>query len=269
MPLTLTVPSAPMSLNPALTALARITEETELDDGVRVAGELVEARRRARSAAHDRARRRPARPLLPAELSAPTVQAGRRGDDFCRRLAAALHPDFFRGDDWRFSYRTSDDGPAFVVASGSPAPDPASCFLHLQPGTARGGLRPAAHRPRRLRPGLPRRAGRRSGRLPPHRHRRRHGPAQRRRDTRPGRPAPAAAVPVRPRRVGPGVHPAARARGRPRRRAGAGHVVRPAPLPAGRRRHRRGRARRRPRGSTGGGPPDAHRTPASTRPRST
>ena len=135
MPLTLTVPSAPMSSNPALTALARIIEETELDDGVRVAGELVEA-----AAEHGRLLTTALADALHTRyfrgLSAPRVQAGRRGDDFCRRLAAALHPDFFRGDDWRFSYRTSDDGPAFVVASGSPARDSASCFLHLQPGTA-------------------------------------------------------------------------------------------------------------------------------------
>lgn len=135
MPLTLAVPTAPMSLNPALASLARIIEETELDDGVRVAGELVAA-----TSAHGRLLTSALADALHARyfrgLSAPKVQAGRRGDDFCRRLADALRPDFLRGDGWRFAWRTSDGGPAFVVASGSPVRDTASCFLHLQAGTA-------------------------------------------------------------------------------------------------------------------------------------
>lgn len=136
MPLTLAVPSAPMSLNPGLAALARITEETELGDGVRVAGELV-----AVSREHGRLLTTALADALHAryfrgEHTRRATLNGRRGDDFCRRLASALRPDFLRGDDWRFAWRTSERGPAFVVASGPPARASASCFLHLQAGTA-------------------------------------------------------------------------------------------------------------------------------------
>ena len=141
MPLTLAVPPAPMSINPALATLAQITEETELDDGVRVAGELVPV-------PHDQGRRRLVTTALAdalharyfradTGLSTPEVQAGRRGDDFCRRLATALHPDFFRRDGWRFSYRTTGGVPSFVITAGNRAgDDAASCFLHLQPAAA-------------------------------------------------------------------------------------------------------------------------------------
>jgi hypothetical protein len=61
---------------------------------------------------------------------------GRRGDAFCRRLADALRPEFFCRDGWRFAYRTAAGVPSFVVSAGTPAGDTASCFLHLQPGTA-------------------------------------------------------------------------------------------------------------------------------------
>jgi hypothetical protein len=141
MPLTLAFSTrvAPMSGNPSLAALARITEETELDDGVRVAGELVPV-------PHDQGRRRLLTTSLADALHAryfrgettqPATIAGRRGDDFCRRLADALQPDFFGLDRWRFSYRTSGGVPSFVVTVGSRAgDDTASCYLHLQPGTA-------------------------------------------------------------------------------------------------------------------------------------
>ena len=62
---------------------------------------------------------------------------GRRGGDFCRRLADTLQPYLFHRDGWQFSYRTTDGVPSFVVAAGSAIDDNrASCFLHLQPGTA-------------------------------------------------------------------------------------------------------------------------------------
>ncbi len=137
MPLTLAVPPAPMSRNPALAALARITDETELDDGVRIAGELVEV-----AAEHGRLVTCALTDALHAryfrgETRLPMPGPGRRGVDFCRRLADALRPEFFRRDRWRFSYRSSDGAPSFVVSAGDdPRGDTAGCYLHLQPGTA-------------------------------------------------------------------------------------------------------------------------------------
>jgi hypothetical protein len=131
MPLTLVLPEAPMSDVPGLSTIARIAEETTLDDGVRVAGELVRGRF-LRTALTDALHARYFRGGSAHRATHP----GRRGDEFYRRLADALRPDFFRGDDWRFAWRISDGAPAFVVAAGSPAPDAASCFLHLTPGTA-------------------------------------------------------------------------------------------------------------------------------------
>ena len=131
--LTFPAPPAPMSDVPSLAVLDRIVEETDLADGVRVAGELVPARRalvtsalaEALHARYFRAQRL---------LVAPGP--GRRGDAFCRRLADTLQPEFFRRDGWRFVYRTAGGVPSFVVSAGSTGPDAASCFLHLQPSTA-------------------------------------------------------------------------------------------------------------------------------------
>jgi hypothetical protein len=159
MPLTLAfpAPAAPMSDVPGLAVLARIAAETDLDDGVRVAGALVPVPsghgRLVTTALADALH---ARYFRGQKLSQPdnlgpsarkvrgddrTFRAdspvvGRRGDAFCQRLAGTLHPDFFRRDGWRFAYRTSAGVPSFVVTSGSAARDTASCFLHLQPGTA-------------------------------------------------------------------------------------------------------------------------------------
>jgi hypothetical protein len=143
--LTFPAPPAPMSDVPALAVLARIAEETDLSDGVRVAGALVPARRGLVASAladalHARwFRGEPSAPEVwgQGRTSAAESPGGRlRGVEFCRRLADALHPEFLRRDGWRFAYRTSAGVPSFVVSTGSTGPDATSCFLHLQPGTA-------------------------------------------------------------------------------------------------------------------------------------
>jgi hypothetical protein len=140
MPHTLVFPAppAPMSDVPGLAVLARIVEETDLDDGVRVAGELV--------APPPRSGRLVTSALTEAlharyfqddrTFGAGRPGRARRGADFCRRVTEALQPEFFRGDDWRFAYRTTAGMPSFVVAAGPSAGDATSCFLHLRPGTA-------------------------------------------------------------------------------------------------------------------------------------
>jgi hypothetical protein len=137
-------PAGPMSRVPCLDVLARITDETDLGDGVRIAGELVRGRYLA-SALADALHTRYFRgdPSLsvpkaqPYQWAAGGPRAGRRGRDFCQRLADTLQPYLFRRDDWLFSYRTTDGVPSFVVAAGSAGEgDAATCFLHLQPGTA-------------------------------------------------------------------------------------------------------------------------------------
>jgi hypothetical protein len=130
-----------MSRVPSLGVLTRIAEETDLGSGVRVGGELVPI-----TAGHDRLLTTALTDALHAryfrgELSAPRGAdrpgSDRRGGDFCRRLADTLQPYLFRRDGWRFSYRTSDGVPTFVVTVGGPIDrDAASCFLHLHPGTA-------------------------------------------------------------------------------------------------------------------------------------
>ena len=131
-------PAAPMSDVPGLAVLARILEETDLDDGVRVAGELVSAPlhsdRLVTSALTEALHARYFRG--DRTFGAESPGRGRRGAVFCRRVTEALQPDFFRGDDWRFAYRTTAGMPSFVVATGSSATDATSCFLHLRPGTA-------------------------------------------------------------------------------------------------------------------------------------
>ncbi|HEV7870451.1 MAG TPA: T3SS effector HopA1 family protein [Modestobacter sp.] len=153
MPLTLAfpAPAAPMSDVPGLAVLARIAEETDLDDGVRIAGELVPVPsghgRLVTTALADALHARyfrgdgpgPSAPKVRGEdrtVGAESPVAGRRGYDFCRRLADTLRPDLFRRAGWRFTYRISAGSPSFVVTLGSAARDTASCFLHLQPGTA-------------------------------------------------------------------------------------------------------------------------------------
>ena len=138
MPRTLVFPAPPASLSevPGLAVLARIVEETDLDDGVRVAGELVAAPHSGRLVTSALTETLHAR-YFQGGLSAPKVPGvGRRGAVFCRRVTEALQPEFFRGDDWRFAYRTTAGMPSFVVATGSSATDATSCFLHLRPGTA-------------------------------------------------------------------------------------------------------------------------------------
>ena len=131
-------PAAPMSDVPGLAVLARILEETDLDDGVRVAGELVSAPlhsdRLVTSALTEALHARYFRG--DRTFGAESPGRARRGAVFCRRVTEALQPDFFRGDDWRFAYRTTAGMPSFVVATGSSATDATSCFLHLRPGTA-------------------------------------------------------------------------------------------------------------------------------------
>ncbi|TFV87179.1 T3SS effector HopA1 family protein [Blastococcus sp. CT_GayMR16] len=131
-------PAGPMTAVPALDLLARITEETDLDDGVRVAGDLVAVPRGPgrlmTTALADALHARYFRGI--ARASGAESPGGRRGDAFCRRLADALRPDFLRRDGWRFSYRTAAGVPSFVITVGAAAPDRASCFLHLQPSTA-------------------------------------------------------------------------------------------------------------------------------------
>ncbi len=137
-----------MSPVPSLDVLTRITDETDLGDGVRIAGELVPI-----TTCHDRLVTTALTDALHARyfrgehgLSLPKVrphpgtsgaEGPRRGDDFCRRLADTLQPYLFHRDGWQFSYRTTDGVPSFVVAAGSAVGGfRASCFLHLQPGTA-------------------------------------------------------------------------------------------------------------------------------------
>jgi hypothetical protein len=149
--LTFPAPAGPMSRVPSLDALTRIIEETDLGDGVRIAGELV-----AITAGHDRLVTTALTDALHARyfrgspgLSVPKVptyagtfgtespRGGRRGRDFCQRLADTLEPYLFRRDGWRFSYRTAEGVPSFVVTTGGDlGSEAASCFLHLQPGTA-------------------------------------------------------------------------------------------------------------------------------------
>jgi hypothetical protein len=134
------VPAAPMSPVPTLDALTRIAEETDLGDGIRIAGELVPI-----TACHDRLVTTALTDALHARYFRGTPRTfgtespwqGRRGRDFCQRLADTLQPFLFPRDGWRFSYRLTDGVPSFVVSAGSPVDgDAASCFLHLQPGTA-------------------------------------------------------------------------------------------------------------------------------------
>src|SRR3954469_19564900 len=91
-------PAAPMSGVPALDVLARIAEETDLGDGVRIGGELVPIRTGhhplwppaladPRHARYFRGEHQPFRAARPV---------GRRGGDFCRRLGETLQPYLFR-----------------------------------------------------------------------------------------------------------------------------------------------------------------------------
>jgi hypothetical protein len=133
-------PDGPMSQVPSLDVLDRISEETELGDGVRVAGELIPITARhdgllttaLTDAIHARYFRR-----TTGTFHTDCRRPGRRGRDFCQRLADTLQPYLFRRDAWRFSYRTTDGVPSFVVAAGNAVDgEAATCFLHLQPGTA-------------------------------------------------------------------------------------------------------------------------------------
>lgn len=133
-------PTGPMSRVPSLAVLARIAEETDLGDGVRIAGELVPV-----SARHDRLVTTALTDALHAryfrgELGPPPAElatVGRRGADFCQRLGDTLQPYLFHRDGWRFSYRTAAGVPSFEVATAGRLGGPtACCFLHLQPGTA-------------------------------------------------------------------------------------------------------------------------------------
>ena len=132
-------PDGPMSRVPSLDTLARIIEETELGDDVRIAGELVPV-----AAGHDRLVTTALTDAIharyfrgtPGTFGTESPGQGRRGRDFCHRLADTLQPYLFRRDGWRFSYRTTVGVPSFLVAAGSVDGDVASCFLHLQQGTA-------------------------------------------------------------------------------------------------------------------------------------
>jgi hypothetical protein len=132
-------PDGPMSRVPSLDVLTRISEETELGDGVRIAGDLVPV-----TACHDRFVTTALTDAIYARYFRASLGTfgtespqGRRGRDFCRRLADTLQPYLFRRDAWRFSYRTTGGVPSFVVAAGGPVDgEAATCFLHLQPGTA-------------------------------------------------------------------------------------------------------------------------------------
>jgi hypothetical protein len=128
MSLTLVAPPAPMSSVAPLADLGRIADEVDLDGDVRVAGELVRGRFLTAALADALYRRyfRNERWAL-----GPSAPAGRRGSDFCRRLAGALH-----ATDSRFTYRIAEGVPSFVVASNPPTAAAATCFLHLHPGTA-------------------------------------------------------------------------------------------------------------------------------------
>jgi hypothetical protein len=129
-----------MSDVPALAVLARIAEETDLDDGVRVAGELVSvpphSGRLVITALTDALLARYFRGGDDRTFRAESPGLGRRGAAFFRRVIEALQAEFFRGDDWRFAYRTTAGVPSLVVASGPSSATATSCFLHLQPGTA-------------------------------------------------------------------------------------------------------------------------------------
>ena len=104
--------------SPRSPILARIADEVDLDDGVRVAGELV------RSALHDRALpgRRSPRALLPRR--APDSRRRNSGADGGAASSAAGWPTPCspapppRG--CRFAYRTAAGVPSFVVASRRP-----------------------------------------------------------------------------------------------------------------------------------------------------
>src|SRR4051812_12570517 len=132
-------PAGPMSRVPSLDVLTRITEETDLGDGVRVGGELVPI-----TARHDRLLTTALTDALHTRYFRGTAgtfgtespSQGRRGHDFCQRLADTLQPYLFRRDAWRFSYRTTDGVPSFVVTTGTVDREAASCFLHLRAGTA-------------------------------------------------------------------------------------------------------------------------------------
>jgi hypothetical protein len=132
-------PAGPMSRVPSLDVLTRITEETDLGDGVRIAGELVPV-----TACHDRLLATALTDALHTRYFRGTArtfgtespEGGRRGHDFCHRLADTLQPYLFRRDGWRFSYRTTDGVPSFAITAGTVGGETASCFLHLRPGTA-------------------------------------------------------------------------------------------------------------------------------------
>ena len=129
MSLTLVAPPAPMSSVAPLADLCRIADEVDLDGGVRVAGELIRGRFLTTALA-DALHRRYFRDERWA-LGPGAASAGRRGSDFCRRLAGALH-----AAEGRFTYRIAEGVPSFVVTSNPPTAVAASCFLHLHPGTA-------------------------------------------------------------------------------------------------------------------------------------
>ena len=98
--------------------------------------------------------------------SAPDVRGEDGGVPTSPPVTEALQPEFFRGDDWRFAYRTTTGMPSFVVAAGPSATDATSCFLDLRPGTApkdspassprstatASPSGPSSQRPRRVRP---------------------------------------------------------------------------------------------------------------------
>src|SRR3954467_1083258 len=135
-PLAFPPPAVPMSRVPSLDVLTRITEETDLGDGVRIAGELVPV-----TACHDRLLATALTDALHTRYFRGTARTfgtespggGRRGHDFCHRLADTLQPYLFRRDGWRFSYRTVAGVPSFEVATTDLGGPTASCFLHLQP----------------------------------------------------------------------------------------------------------------------------------------
>src|SRR4051812_28341470 len=117
MSLALVAPAAPMSSVPALAVLARIADEVD-PDGIPATAlaELLHARWFRSS---------------PRTFGAESPGPGRRGADFCGRLAGGLGTGATR-----FSYRIAAGVPSFVVTSSPPATAAASCFLHLHPGTA-------------------------------------------------------------------------------------------------------------------------------------
>lgn len=128
MPLTIVAAAASMSAVPTLDVLARIADEVEWDGDVRVAGELVRGRFLTTALA-DALHARHFRGVQDSSLPAAP---GRRGSDFCRRLAGTL-PRACAG---RFAYRIAAGVPSFVLSSNPPAGAATSCFLHLSPGTA-------------------------------------------------------------------------------------------------------------------------------------